>query len=47
MIIQDNNETLSYRKNVYEQNGKPVSNHKSHNIPPQWKKGTAGELSAP
>jgi len=32
------NETLAYRKDVYEQEGKTVSNFESHNLLPQWKK---------
>ena len=32
------NETLAYRKNSFEQEGKSVSKYETHNLLPEWKK---------
>jgi putative transposase len=32
------NETLAYRKNFFEQEGKSISKYETHNLLPEWKK---------
>jgi transposase len=31
------NETLAYRKNAYEENGKTISKYETHDLLPKWK----------